>query len=401
MTAGPPGCSPAPTCWSTWRITAGPDLGERYLELGLRFGRLQPDLIDSYTGPAELRAQVAAAEPPSYAEIARDSATLLAEVDDRWLRAELVGLEAACRWFAGERVPFAELIRCTHQLEPELVPEEELAAAHARLGEALPGDGALHERYVAWRESQVVPAELVAPALDRLAAELRARTDALVGLPDGDEVDFVLETGKPWGGFADYQGDLRTRISINVDLPIPAYRLFELVTHEVYPGHHTDHVCKEPLIQQGRLELAIAVFPTPRSVVAEGIASLAHEALCGDEADLVGAEILEPLGIAYDAETSAIVRATHETLGCVGPNLVQMLAEGTIGRDEARPYARRWLLGPDELIDKGVALLNGPWPAYSLCYPAGRALARRFVAGDPNRFARLLREPLTPRELAA
>jgi hypothetical protein len=273
-------------------------------------------------------------------------------------------------------------------------------AAHARLDEALPGQGSLHERFVAWRESQLVPAKLVAPGLEALAAELRERTDALVGLPDGDQVDFVLETDKPWGGFCDYQGELRTRISINVDLLIPSYRLFELVTHEVYPGHHTEHVCKEPLIQEeGRLELAIALFPTPQSVVAEGIATTAHEALLGDDADRVGAAILEPLGIGYDAETAAIVRATQETLSSVGPNVVQMLAEGRIARDEARPYARRWLIGPDEVIDKGVALLDEPWPAYSLCYPAGRALARRFVAGDPARFRRLLREAVTPDDL--
>jgi hypothetical protein len=245
-----------------------------------------------------------------------------------------------------------------------------------------------------------VPAQLVSPGLEALAAELRVKTDALVGLPDGDQVDFVLETNKPWGGFCDYLGGLRTRISINVDLPIPAYRLFELVTHEVYPGHHTEHLCKDLLIQAGRLELAIALFPTPQSVVAEGIATLAHDALFGDDADRAGAEILEPLGIAYDAETAATVRATQRTLSSVGPNVVQMLAEGQIARDDARPYARRWLIGPDEVIDKGVALLDEPWPEYSLCYPGGYSLARRFVAGDPKRFRRLLREPLTPDQLA-
>ena len=282
------------------------------------------------------------------------------------------------------------------------MPEDEFAAAHARLEDALPGRGTLHERFVAWRETQFVPAELVSPALEALAADLRERTDALFGLPDGDQVDFVLETNKPWGGFCDYLGNLRTRISINVDLPIPSYRLFELVTHEVYPGHHTEHLCKEPLIQEhGRVELAIALFPTPQSAVAEGIATTAHETLAGDDADRLGASILEPLGIAYDAETAAIVRTTQRTLSSVGPNLVQMLAEDRVPREDARPYARRWLIGPDEVIDKGVAHLDEPWPAYSLCYPGGYALARRFVAGDPERFARLLREPLTPADLVA
>jgi hypothetical protein len=210
----------------------------------------------------------------------------------------------------------------------------------------------------------------------------------------------VLVTGKPWGGNCDYLGGLRTRISINLDVPIPSYRLLELVTHEVYPGHHTDHVHKEPLLAEGRLELGIALFPTPRSVVAEGIAMLAHEILLGEDTERFGAEILGALGIAYDAEAAATVRSTQEVLTSVGPNLVQLLAEGRIARDEVRAYARRWLIGPELLVDRSVALLDQPWPAYALCYPVGLALVRRFVNGDPERFGRLLREQFTPADLA-
>ena len=216
-----------------------------------------------------------------------------------------------------------------------------------------------------------------------------------------DQVDFVLETGKPWGGNCDYLGGGQTRISISTDVPIPSYRLLELVTHEVYPGHHTDAVLKEPLIAEGRLELAIALFPTPRSLVAEGIATLAHEILFGDEADRAGAEILRPVGIPYDADTAKVVRTVQETLMHVGPNVVQLIAEGAMRRDEAWAYARRWLIGPDKLIERSVALLDQPWPQYAICYPKGLALARRFVGGDPARFERLLREELTPMELAA
>jgi hypothetical protein len=382
---------------------------EGYLELALRFGRLEPDLLDSYSGPAELRARVEAEPPLSHAGIADEAAALLAEVDAgeldgtrrRWLSAQLSGLETACRWFAGERVPYAELVRRCHKFETRLVPEEEFAAAHARLDDALPGNGFVNERFVAWRQSQCVPSEKVGEGLETLAAELRERTDALLRLPDGDEVDFVLETGKPWGGFADYLGGLRTRVSLNVDLPIPSYKLFEFVTHEVYPGHHTEHLLKEPLIQDGRMELAVYLFPTPHSLVAEGIATIAHEVLFGEDADRAGAEILGRLGIAYDAETAALVRSVQETLAWVGPNVVQLLAEGRLADEEVRPYARRWLLGPDEFVDRAVALLEGHWRPYALLYPAGLDLARRFVSGDSARFHRLLSEQLTPEDLAA
>ncbi len=377
----------------------------------LRFARLQPELIDSYCGPDELRAQVEAEPPPTYERIAGQAAELNAEVaseerDGRrrsWLAAQLTGLETACRWFAGEEIPYAEQVRLAHQVEAKVVPEEEFAAAHARLEEVLPGDGPLRERFRVWHESQLVAPELVGPGLEALAAELRDRTAAIVDLPDGDDVEFELVTDKPWSGFCDYLGDLRTRVSVNVDLPIPAGQLFELVTHEVYPGHHTEHLCKEPLIaEQGRDELAVYLFTSPQAVVTEGIAKIAHEALLGEEADRVGAEILRGVGIAYDAETGAVVRGVQEALDSVGTNLVQLLAEDRIAPDEARPYMRRWLIDPDEVVDKALRFyLDDPWPPYGICYPAGTALARRFVGGDPTRFRRLLAEQLTPDDLAA
>jgi hypothetical protein len=340
-------------------------------------------------GAAELNAEVAAAVP-----------------DDgrrRWLTGQLDGLETACRWFAGEEIEYAELVRRSHQVEAQLVPEEEFAAAHERLDGVLPGHGSLQERFAAWRESQHVAPELVRPGLEALAAELRIRAAALVGLPDGDEVEFDLVRDEPWSGFCEYLGDLRTRISINIDLPIPAGQLFELVTHEVYPGHHTEHLCKEPLIaDHGRSELSVYLFTSPHAVVAEGIATIAHEALLGGQADEVGADILRPLGIDYDAETAAAVRAAQETLESVGSNLVQLLAESRITRDDARPYARRWLIEPDEVVDKALAFyLDSRWPPYGLCYPTGRNLARGFIGGDPARFRRLLSEQLTPDDLAA
>jgi hypothetical protein len=361
---------------------------------------LQPDLIDSYCGPADLKERVDAEPLRSYEDLANAAADIGARADRDALRADALGLETASRWFAGERIPHVELVRRVHQVEAALVPEDEFAAAHERLDDALSGNGSVHERYVAWRESQTVPPELVGAGLERLAAELRGLTDDLFGLPD-DHVDFVLETGKPWGGNCDYLGGGRTRISVSMDVGIPSYRLFELVTHEVYPGHHTEAVSKEPLIAKGRLELAIALFPTPRSVVAEGIASLAHEILFGGEADSAGAEILRPVGIPYDAKTAKVVRSVLETLANVGPNLVQMIATGTVRRDDAWAYARRWLIGPDKMIERSVALLDQPWPQYAICYPKGLELVRRFVDGDPNRFARLLREDLTPADLAA
>ena len=46
-------------------------------------------------------------------------------------------------------------------------------------------------------------------------------------------------------------------------------------------------------------------------------------------------------------------------------------------------------------------LTHPTWRAYIFCYVAGHPLCRRFVAGDPERFDRLLTEQLVPADLDA
>ena len=380
-------------------------IGPRYLEIALRLAELEPGLVDSYAGPPELAARVAEEPRPTPAELIEQIRELLEIVDgeeDRarrtWLRAQLEALELTAAWVGGERRDYAELVERCHGVRPELEPEESFAEAHRLLGEALPGRGDVAERYRAWLESQTVPREAIAPALRAVADDLRERTRELSGLPDGERAEFEVVSGTPWAGYARYTGDLRSRIFINSDLPIASFRLLELVAHEVYPGHHTEHVAKEAALVRPReyLELQVFLYSTPQALVAEGIAQLALEAALGDAAESVGAACLRPLGIPYDAETAARIRAAKELLLPVAQNIALL----GLSRDDAWAYARRWMLEGDDFVDKAIdSHLALTWRPYTSCYPEGLRLCRAFVAGDRARFARLLREQLTPADL--
>jgi hypothetical protein len=381
-------------------------LGERYLELVQRLARLAPELVDSYAGPPELAERVAKEQPRTPAELVDEIGKLLeavaAEEDEArrsWLRAQLEALELAARWVGGERLPYAEYVERCHGVRPELEPEDEFSAAHRRLGEQLPGSGGagVARRTQEWLETQTVPRERIAAGLEALARELRERTRERFGLPAGEEVAFVVVTGERWSGYARYRGDLRSQIFVNADLPIPSFKLLELVSHEVYPGHHTEHVAKEAaLVSRGYLEVQVFLYPTPQALVAEGIAELALEALLGDDAEAVGAAALRPLGIPYDVETAAAVRRAKQALVPIQQNLLLL----DLPREEAWTYARRWMLETDEVVDKSIeAMVGQPWRPYLSCYPEGYRLCRAFVRDDPSRFARLLREQLTPADL--
>ena len=79
---------------------------------------------------------------------------------------------------AGEPVGYAEEVEACYGVRPTPVPEEELAAAHRRLAEALPGTGPLAERLIAWREAHVVAPDRL-PVRHRLAGRGPARPHAI------------------------------------------------------------------------------------------------------------------------------------------------------------------------------------------------------------------------------
>ena len=287
-------------------------------------------------------------------------------------------------------------------MEAVQADESQFEQAHELIVRGLPGPGSPRDRFVAWMASQQVSGERLAAGLEALATELQPRSHEQWSLPDDEAVTFEMVRGQPWAAYASYQGELRSLIQINDEIPVAAWRMVELVAHEAYPGHHTEHVCKDVALVRGqnRTELSVWVYPTPQALIAEGIAMLAPEILLGDEIEEVAARCLRPLGIAYDTTGSAAVRQAKELLLAVRPNLALMLDEDRIDQAGMRAYAQRWLLEDDRYIDRVLESMGKQqWPPYESCYPQGLHACRRFVGGDPDRFGELLREQLTPATL--
>ncbi|HEX6419843.1 MAG TPA: hypothetical protein VFZ77_15185 [Acidimicrobiales bacterium] len=399
-------------------MTAG--VVERYLALGLRLGRHVEGFVDAYYGPPDLAARIAAepARPP--AELAAEAGRLVADLDAgegagtgpgalgpgrrRWLRAQALGLRASARKLAGEDIGYLDEVEQCYGVRPALVPEDEFAAAHGRLDAVLPGEGPLRDRYIAWRESHAVPPDRLEPAIRSLADDLRERTQRLFGLPDGEHVEWVFETGKPWSGFNYYEGGLRSRVAINLDLPVLSLSLGHLVAHEAYPGHHTEHARKEVgLVRRRRwLEETIFLVGTPQCTLAEGLADLAVEVAFGPRPEPVVAEHLTPLGVRYEAEVAASVAEAAESLAWVRSNAAILLHERGLGADDVVAYLERWALLPRDRAAKAVSFLTDPtWRAYSHCYTEGLRLCRGWVDGDPTRFEHLITEQVLPADLAA
>ena len=388
----------------------------RYLELGLRLGRHVDGFVDAYYGPAELADRIAAAPVVDPSILVADAGHLLADLDGgvdadlvdatrrHWLRAQVVGLHTSARALAGEAIAYPDEVEWCYGVRPHRRDESLFEAAHRRLDTVLPGSGSLRERIIAWRESLAIPVDRIDSVLRSIAEDFRDRTQRMFGLPVGERIEWELATAQPWSGFNYYEGGLRSRVAINIDLPVLATSIGHLVAHEAYPGHHTEHTRKEAGLvrERGHLEETIFCVGTPQCLIAEGLADLALDVITEGEPEPIVAAHLRGVVDGFDPEVVRAVRGASESLDAVRANAAWMLHAEGADLDDVIAYLERWSLLPHARAAKAVEFLTSPtWRSYISCYVEGLPLCRDWVGGDPARFAVLLSEQVVPADLGA
>jgi hypothetical protein len=379
-------------------------LAERYLLLGLRIGRHVDGIVDAYFGPPGLAAAADAEQPIDPGTLADEAGALLAELGQGWLHDQVVGLRTYADVLAGEPVPYADEVEHCYGVRPTWTDEDVFTAAHSKLDALLPGEGPLAERKRLWEESIRVPAARVETVVARVIEEARASTGELVELPAGERVELELVDDVPWLAFCEYLGDGRSSISVNIDLPLSGIDALRVALHETYPGHHTERCCKEERLVrgQGLLEETIVLVPTPQSLVSEGIAELAPEVLLAGDAGSRLEAILRDEGIAFDLAHALEVERAQEPCRWAEVNAAILLHDEGAGEAQTQSYLERWALVTPELAAHLVRFMSDPTSrSYVLTYSAGRELCRRYVAGEPERFRRLLTEQVRVADLLA
>lgn len=107
---------------------------ERYLRLGLQVGRHVDGMVDAYFGPPEL-APAGDVDPRTLVAAAE---ALLDELEDGWLRDQVVGLRTYAGVLAGESGSYADEVEGCYGVRPTHTDEAVFEAAHEQLEELLP-----------------------------------------------------------------------------------------------------------------------------------------------------------------------------------------------------------------------------------------------------------------------
>ena len=376
----------------------------RYLQLCLRLARLDEGVLDAYFGPAALAGAVAAEPVPQSGALVADAEALLGELPDGWLRDQVLALRTVAGRLAGEQIAYADEVEACYGVRPSRTSEAALAAAYDELDGLLPGAGSLSERYRAWEDACQVPADTIEALMAAVIEEARARTRDLFGLPDGETIAIEYVRDTPWLGYHEYVGDLHGRISINVDKPRSAASLLTLALHEAYAGHQAERCHKEVSLIRGRglVEESIVIVAAPQSVVSEGLAELSVELLLDGPTGSAFESLVREHGVDLDLARARAIERAREPLGWLGVDGALMLHEEGRPPDEVAAFLHeRAAISLDDAGHWVRFLGDAGSRSYAICYPAGLALCRGFVGGDPARFRTLLTEQVRIADLTA
>jgi hypothetical protein len=388
-----------------------------FVELALSIDQHFPGYVDAYYGPQEIsqaldrRGKIPLKELEQIASdlansIAQDSSLVAARKE--YLKGEVEAMRTTLRLLQGEALGFVEEVQSIYGITPVWTEETVFEEAQKLLDELIPGSGPLADRMQTFREQFQISAEIAVPIINRLADDLRARTRGRFSLPANESCDFEFVTDKPWAAYNWYLGNYKSRIDFNLDLPIRAYGLPYLITHEAYPGHHTEHSIKEQKYyrEAGLLEHAILLNNTPATVISEGIAECGIELIFSPE-ELVDVhqQILEETGLSgYSGRLIyEISQVASRPLGKVSDNKLLLLHVNGASDEEVISYGKRYGLTSEEQGKKHLQFAKDPmWRSYGFNYTLGYELISRLLATARDRdqmFARLLSEPMTPAQV--
>ena len=398
------------------------EIARRYLLLGLRLESHIPGFVDSYVGPAELRA-VAEAEPMA-AEALADEASALSEAVDAlpadsdeqcrrrdWLRAQLRAIRALARHAAGEEIAYLDLLERLFDVRIGPFPEERLKGARRRLDDALPPGSSLAERYAAFTKTLELPPGRMLDALRESTARFRRASLRDFDAPSDEGIDWDEAHDVPWGAEARFRGNGRSLIRLNLDLPRGVAEIAYLASHEGYPGHHLDHITKEQTLirERGLGEATLRTMNTPESMLAEGLADVAREVVMSN-AEMAAElrRIARDAGVAADGAlieaAVEVMTAVRDLIDVANGNAAIMLHEEGRPAGEVREYLVDQTARPAVHIDQSMRVLTDPiGRTYPFTYSKGSELIRPWleVRGQTTGFARLLAEQHTPSELLA
>jgi hypothetical protein len=373
------------------------EIAERYVKLVLALGEHDADYVDAYYGPKEWR-DAARDQKTPLATIDAGAAELLgtlrglappASTDEEgrlrhaYLLKQLEAMRARVSMLQGRRLTFDEESRALYDAVAPTHSEAHFEKLLAALDKRFPGDGPLLDRYDRWRKQFVIPADRLDAVFTAAIKECRARTLKHIELPASESFTVEYVRGKSWSAYNWYQGDLKSLIQVNTDLPVYIDRATDLACHEGYPGHHVYNALLEQTLVKGRgwVEFTVYALFSPQSLIAEGTANYGIDvAFPGEERTEFERRVLFPLAGLDPAKTGHYYEVYElvEKLSYAGNEAARRYLNGEIDAKAAADWLQRYALMPRERAEQRVRFFD-QYRSYVINYNLGKDMVREYI----------------------
>ncbi|MFX1503484.1 MAG: hypothetical protein ACFFDH_21150, partial [Promethearchaeota archaeon] len=391
------------------------DYGREYLLLGLRMDKLIDGFVDSYYGPSNLKDLVENEKTFSPKQLLKSCRKLQEQLNNqgfikervKFLEKTLGGIETSLNIISGEKLPFLEKVYRLYDIKPELIDDSFFYNLKESLDTIYKDSNPLLERITTFKEKHIIPIKIMENTLKKGFEAIRKKTFNIFPdlLPESEHVSINLVKDKPWNAYNWYLGKGKSRIDINMDTPKSCMVILTLITHEAYPGHHTEHAIKEKqlYIEQQRFEHSILLIPTPESVISEGIGNSAVDVLFSDKekGDFI-LDILchQPLNNNLDILLNQYL--AQKKSNKISNNLAILAHVDGWSDDELVKYTKDFEIFTEEDIRQSLKFIRHPmWSTYIFNYSIGETLIKNKFGHHPSPkdFEMLLTHPILPSDL--
>ena len=400
-------------------------LAEQYVKLVLAMGQHDRDYVDAFYGPAEWRKAAEDAKRP-LPDIDAGAATALSSLKDatpgsdademlrlrhRYLTTQLQALRARIGMLRGKKLKFDEESKALYDAVAPTHTDAEFDKVISALDKRLPGDGPVLERYDAFRSRFVIPKEKLDAVFKAAIDGCRGRTLKQFALPPAESFSVEYVTNKSWGGYNWYQGNYRSLIQVNTDLPIYINRAIDLACHEGYPGHHVYNALLEKNLvrDRGWVEFSVYALFSPQSLIAEGTANYGIEVAFPTEERLTfEREVLFPAAGLDAARASDYyeVLALVERLSYADNEAARRYLDGAIDAKAAVEWLMKYTLATKARAEQRLRFIE-QYRSYVINYNLGKDMVAAYIekraAGSREKqwreFETLLSSPRLPSDL--
>ncbi|HWI16646.1 MAG TPA: hypothetical protein VNT81_02780 [Vicinamibacterales bacterium] len=373
-------------------------VAERYVKLVLAVGQHDADYVDAFYGPEEWKKEAEASKKPLSAIDAEAAAVEQAiattnpkpnpadaemwALRRQYLTRQMAALRSRVAMLQGKKFTFDEESMALYDAVAPVKPESEFEAVLAQLSAKLPGDGSLIERYDRYKQGFVIPKNRLDRVFQEAIRGCRSRMPEL-NLPVNERFTVEYVTNKSWSGYNWYQGDFKSLIQVNTDLPIYIDRAVDLACHEGYPGHHVYNALLEKNLVKDRGWIEYTVYPlfSPQSLIAEGTANYGIE-VAFSPADRLRFEsdVLFPLAGLDPGKVAEYygVLSLVDRLSYAGNEAARQYIDGKIDRAGAVAWLEKYAMYAKPRAEQRVRFIE-QYRSYVINYNLGKDLVRAYV----------------------